>query len=44
MARMADLMREAQNMSEEALAVEKAKVEDEVFTKFEVEMEHIIKV
>lgn len=44
MARMADLMRQAQNMPEEELLIEKFKVEDELFTNFDIEMEHIIKV
>jgi hypothetical protein len=42
MAAMADLMRDAQSMSEEQLQIARFKIEDGVFSKFEIEIEHLI--
>ena len=39
---MSDLIRDNQNISDDKLLFEKLKIEDEIYERFEIEVEHII--
>ena len=42
MSKMSDLIRDNQNISDDKLLFEKLKIEDEIYERFEIEVEHII--
>lgn len=41
---MTDLMREAHEIDQESLLIERFKIEDEIYSKFEIDIEHIIQI